>query len=104
MQAVQIDPQFDVFRFLDAREIPPSIGQIFGEAQILALLPSGAPEAQLAAYRGLVEGWQSESHGISVQMDEDVSEMPADRAVWILGRENLHAGPLADGAAAGLQS
>ena len=103
VQAVQVDPQFDVFRFLDAREIPPSIGQIFGEPEILALLPSRAPAAQLTAYRQLMEGWQSDSHRISVQMDEDMSEMPADRAVWILGRENLHAGSLAEGAVPGLE-
>jgi hypothetical protein len=90
VKAVQVDPRFDTFRFLFAREIPPSIGQIFGEPEILALLPSRAPEDLRAAYRGLMEGWQSDSHSITVRLDEEVAEIPYDRAVWILGRENLH--------------
>ena len=32
-------PSFDVFRLLDPRETPASIGQIFGEPRILAVLP-----------------------------------------------------------------
>ena len=36
---------FDVFRRLDPRETPPSIGQIFGEPSILAVLPSDAGAA-----------------------------------------------------------
>jgi hypothetical protein len=87
--AIQADPQFDVFRLLDAREIPPSIGQIFGEPEILAVLPSAESDAVLAAYRELVEGWQSDSHSIEVVMDSDLDSPPADRSFWILGRENL---------------
>ena len=37
--ALSVDPHFDVFRRLDPRETPPSIGQIFGEPAILAVLP-----------------------------------------------------------------
>jgi aminopeptidase N len=35
------DPQFDLFRKLDPREIPPSIGQLFGESKLLVVLPAG---------------------------------------------------------------
>ncbi len=89
--ALQVDPQFDVFRFLDVREIPPSIGQIFGEPEILALLPSQASAETIEAYKTLMQGWQSDSHSIAMRLDDEVSEIPDDRAVWILGRENLHA-------------
>ena len=48
--ALYVDPRFDVFRRLDPRETPPSIGQIFGEPAILALLPSGgSPEERARA-------------------------------------------------------
>jgi hypothetical protein len=60
--ALQVDPSFDLFRLLDPRETPASIGQIFGEPRILAVLPAKAPAAEIAAYRALVEGWRSESH------------------------------------------
>ena len=86
--ALQADPQFDVFRLLDAREIPPSIGQIFGEPEILAVLPSAEGEAAVKSYRDLAAAWQSDSHTIEVVTDSDLESLPADRAVWILGREN----------------
>ncbi len=94
-----MDPAFDVFRTLDPREIPPSIGQIFGEPRVLAVLPAAAPPATQRAWRALVEGWRTESHQIEIVSDADVGELPADRPVWLLGQENR----LAVTAFAGLQ-
>jgi hypothetical protein len=92
--ALHVDPRFDVFRRLDPRETPPSIGQIFGEAAILAVLPSNASAAELDAYRALLRGWQSDSHAIAITLDTEVTELPADRAVWIVGRTNRLAAKL----------
>jgi len=88
-QRLAVDPAFDVFRLLDPREIPPSIGQIFGEPRVLALLPSVAPPAVQERYRELMEGWRSESHEIEIVRDVDLERLPGDRAVWILGRDNV---------------
>ena len=95
--ALSVDPYFDVFRRLDPRETPPSVGQIFGEPAILAVLPSDAGEAALAAYRGLLQGWQSDAHRITVVLDTDLKALPADRAAWILGRTNRLAASLFGG-------
>ena len=86
--ALSVDPYFDVFRRLDPRETPPSIGQIFGEPAILAVLPSDAGEAAIAAYRELLRGWQSDAHRITVVLDSELQALPADRAAWIIGRTN----------------
>jgi hypothetical protein len=86
--ALHVDPAFDVFRLLDPRETPPSIGQIFGEPRPLVVLPSKATEAEIAAYRALIEGWRSDSHQPEVKTDAEVRELPAARAVWLLGRGN----------------
>ncbi|HNV02441.1 MAG TPA: M20/M25/M40 family metallo-hydrolase [Vicinamibacterales bacterium] len=83
-----VDPRFDVFRRLDPRETPPSIGQIFGEPAILAVLPSEASQAEQAAYYDLVRGWQSDAHQIDVALDSSVASLPRDRSVWMLGRGN----------------
>jgi len=91
-----VDPQFDVFRLLDPRETPPSIGQIFGEPAILAVLPSAADAAVRDAYRALVEGWVSDSHAIEIVLDSELASLPDDRGVWILGRQNTHRGLFAD--------
>ncbi len=92
--ALHVDPSFDVFRLLDPRETPASIGQIFGEPKILAVLPAQAPAAEQAAYRALVEGWRSDSHQPEIRTDAEVRELPKDRAVWILGRGNALASRL----------
>jgi aminopeptidase N len=86
--ALHVDPSFDVFRLLDPRETPASLGQIFGEPRILAVLPSAASAAEQAAYRSLVEGWRTDSHQPELKGDRDVRELPKDRALWILGRTN----------------
>jgi hypothetical protein len=89
--ALHIDPRFDVFRRLDARETPPSIGQIFGESAIVAVLPSKASAAEIAAYRALLTGWQSDTHKIEITTDAALTALPATKAVWLLGRANRFA-------------
>jgi hypothetical protein len=94
--AVHVDPSFDLFRILDPREIPPSIGQIFGDPEILAVLPDAAPEEEVAAYEELFQGWQSESHVIEIVSDGDLESLPSDRSVWIIGRDNRFAGSVTE--------
>ena len=92
--ALHVDPSFDVFRLLDPRETPPSIGQIFGEPSILAVLPSKASSVEQEAWRQLVLGWKSDSHAPEVRTDAEIGELPKDRAVWLLGRDNTLAARL----------
>lgn len=87
-QLVELDPEFDLFRLLDARETAPSIGQIFGETQVLAVLPARAAPARLDAYRRMLEFWSGGTQRFTVRMDSEITELPADRAVWVFGRDN----------------
>jgi len=89
--ALHVDPRFDVFRRLDSRETPPSIGQIFGEPSILALISSTASAAEVEGYRALLKGWQSDTHSIEIKRDADVAALPMDKAVWLLGKDNKFA-------------
>ncbi|MEW5982226.1 MAG: M20/M25/M40 family metallo-hydrolase [Acidobacteriota bacterium] len=86
--ALHVDPHFDVFRRLDPRETPPSIGQIFGEPAILAVLPADAEADEQAGYRTLLASWQADTHTIQVTTDRETPALPADRAVWLVGRAN----------------
>ena len=83
-QLLEVDPQFDLFRLLDARETAPSIGQVFGDRKLLAILPAAAHEATRAAYREMVERWQSPTQNMTIvlDVDADTDELPADAAVW----------------------
>ncbi len=98
--SVTADPMFDVFRLLDPHETPPSIGQLFGEPEILAILPDASDAGpDVADYRALQEVWQSDAHVIEVVSASDVTTLPDDRAVWVLGRHNRFASLVLDNAA-----
>ena len=90
-----VDPMFDIFRQLDPRETPPSIGQLFGEPRVLAVLPGPAgAEGGVSRYRELMESWQTEDHEIEFAFETELESLPPDRAVWILGKDNRFASDL----------
>ncbi len=87
---IQVDPQFNVFRKLHYNEIPPSLSKIYGSENVLILLPSKAAKNRLTYYKELAESWGSDkTKNIEVMMDSDISDLPADKAIWIFGTENL---------------
>jgi hypothetical protein len=95
---IDVDPEFDIFRKLHINEIPPTLSNAFGADQILILLPSKAPGDFLKGYRELAESWAKDSKGkIDIKMDNRVSTLPSDKAVWLFGWENLHKSPLQQG-------
>ena len=85
---VEVDPEFDLFRLLDPRETAPSIGQVFGDPEILAVLPASASAEEQQRYRDLMEQWRSGTHAITVVTDAEISALPDDKGVWLLGRDN----------------
>ena len=86
---IDIDPSFDVFRRLDSREIPAAISQGFGDDKPLLILPGKADPQQLTAYRALAEQWQKQQmQSLEIKTDEELTELPADQSIWILGWEN----------------
>jgi len=91
---LQVDPQFDLFRLLDPRETAPSIGQVFGETDIIAVLPAAADPALQAGYRQLAQEWQTKSRHIEIVSDADIDRLPADRAAWLFGINNRLARPI----------
>lgn len=96
---LHVDPAFDLFRRLDARETPPSLGQVFGDAAPLVVIAAKDTPARIAAYRAMVEGWKAPAHAPRIVLDTEVKALPADRSVWLLGRENRFAKGLIDGTA-----
>ncbi|MEE8307719.1 MAG: M20/M25/M40 family metallo-hydrolase [Gammaproteobacteria bacterium] len=85
--ALSIDPHFDLFRLLYAQETPASIGQVFGEPQVLAVLSAG-DENQAEDYRAMLAGWQSDAHQIEMVTDTELDALPSDRSIWLLGTNN----------------
>jgi hypothetical protein len=96
--AVDVDPQFDVFRKLHTNEIPATLSNAFGAKSVLMLLPSKASEELLKGYKKLAETWAGESKDkFEIKMDNEVAALPHDKAVWLLGWENLHKGAIKKG-------
>ena len=95
--AVHVDPAFDLFRRLDPRETPPSLGQLFGDAKPLVVIAAGEPADRAAAYRAMAASWRSPSHAPEIVSDAEVTALPPDRSVWLLGRSNRFAATMVDG-------
>ncbi|VAX08405.1 PDZ domain [hydrothermal vent metagenome] len=93
---IKIDPQFDLFRRLDASEIPSSIGQLFGAEQVLIVLPEDDTPKIKSAYQKLADSWAARNKSIAVAWDRELDVLPSDRTIWLFGlnnrlRENLTA-------------
>jgi len=83
-----VDPHFDVFRRLDPGELPPSLSEAMGADSLLVVLPSAAPSSLREAYAQFAQAWAADGVGIEIRWDKDLSQLPADHAVWLLGWEN----------------
>ncbi len=95
---IDIDPQFDVFRRLDSREIPAALSQGFGTEKPLLILPANTGNAQLSqAYQLLASTWQkTQSGSLEIIRDDQLEALPADRTVWILGWQNKFSNQMID--------
>jgi aminopeptidase N len=96
---LHVDPAFDTFRRLDARETPPSLGQLFGDAAPLVVIAAAEEPARAAAYRAMIDSWKAPAHAPEIVLDTQVTALPADRSVWLIGRDNMLARALVDGTA-----
>jgi len=86
---LDVDPEFDVFRTLDHSESPPALSQVFGAERVLIVLPTSASEPIRLGYQSLAKGWQKgRSVNMEIKLDSELSELPADRAIWLFGWEN----------------
>ena len=94
LQAVVVDPYFDLFRQLDREEIPPTIGELFGAAEISFIVPAQNREHWVQMAESFAAGVDAQ-----IVLAEDIEELPADRSVWILGKDNPLSPVIADSVA-----
>ena len=83
LQAVLVDPFFDVFRQLDREETPPTIGELFGARQIAFVLPRSERQHWVQMAENFGQGVAFE-----ILYADEIEGLPEDKSVWILGREN----------------
>jgi hypothetical protein len=87
---LDLDPAFDIFRTLHPAETPPALSGAFGAAGQLIVLPSQASPELLEGYRGLANMWSKNGEAeVTVVTDDEISELPRDKGIWVLGWENF---------------
>ena len=87
-QAVTLDPDYDVFRLLHPQERPSSLGRLFGANKQLLVLPTEVDQTQQAAWQQFANAWSKRFDNIEISNDRELSQIPADTAVWLLGWQN----------------
>ncbi|MEZ5526466.1 MAG: M20/M25/M40 family metallo-hydrolase [Gammaproteobacteria bacterium] len=85
LQAVLADPYFDIFRRLDIAEMPPTLRALFGAEKIQFIVPQSQREQWLAMVEFFSDDPAIEAE---IVLAEDFRLLPADKSVWVLGRDN----------------
>ncbi len=86
---VDVDPQFNLMRRLHYKETPPALSKMFGASKTLMILPAKASAEAQTRYQQLAKIWKADKgEEFTVKLDTEVSELPTDRSIWILGQNN----------------
>ena len=72
-----------MFRQLDREETPPTVGELFGAAQIAFVLPNADRQHWALMAETFGQGAESE-----ILYADQIESIPQDRSVWILGKDN----------------
>ncbi|MDH5751666.1 MAG: M28 family peptidase, partial [Deltaproteobacteria bacterium] len=84
---LDVDPEFDLFRRLDRREIPPAISQLLGAGNLTVVVPGGS--ALLEGYRGLARALAGAGpDNTRIVTDAEIQALPPQGALVLLGWEN----------------
>jgi hypothetical protein len=86
---IDVDPGYDVLRYLDPSEQPPALNRLLGAPTTL-LLPSDGDAAMRDAWRVLGEQWQRRYPQLQVGSDADTQALPAGGNVIVAGWTNRH--------------
>lgn len=89
---VMIDPYTDIFRKLDRKEVPPSIGQTYGSPLPSRILPSQEdfPDV-LMGYHQFAQSLVEDSNVAGHLLDDAKSSPIPNGSLWVFGRANGYA-------------
>ncbi|MCF6360440.1 MAG: hypothetical protein L3J29_06720 [Cyclobacteriaceae bacterium] len=87
---IEVDPQFNIMRRLDRKEVPASLSQVYGSKQSALIIPATGEHQE--AYKELATTWKAtqEAQGKTTEiiLDADIEAIPTDKSVWVLGYGN----------------
>ena len=83
--SLAIDPDFEVFRFLDRDEFPPALAEVLGAERQIIVLPSKGDAGRLSAYRQAAEAI-NRSGEAKIALDSEVERTDlANNSYFIFG-------------------
>ena len=85
---LDIDPDYDLLRYLDPTEQPPALNQLFGADEAWLVAPSAAASEMRDAWRGLASAWQRRYPGLRVIDDRAAGRLPPTAHRLLLGWDN----------------
>jgi hypothetical protein len=91
---LDVDPAYDVLRYLDISEQPPALNRLFGGDTWL-ILPGDAGAAERAAWQALAERWQERYPRLRTVADRELGALPVDADRIVLGWDNRWRGAAA---------
>jgi hypothetical protein len=93
--SIAIDPEYDTFRKLYMEEIPITLGAMFGQDEVVAVIGSDEADTTKAIYRAIAAAW-----GLADRTYDETgfdSQMISQEHVWLLGRGGLLSDVLGSG-------
>jgi hypothetical protein len=86
---IDVDPEFDLFRRLNYNEIPPALSTVLGAEKTLIILSSSEGISATELYDTLSNNWKdAKPDDFEIKFDNEVDEIPSDKAVWVFGWNN----------------
>jgi hypothetical protein len=95
----QVDPEFDLFRRLSRDEVPPVLTMALGAEKTLIVLPGNTNDTVISNWIKFIEIIKTalpKNSEITIAKDSDVSQIPNDRSILVLGNENKLANKFGD--------
>jgi hypothetical protein len=84
---IDVDPEYDVLRYLDPSEQPPALNRLFGTKALL-VLPTDVSGPQRQAWKQLARAWQRRYQQLEVVDDSRLDGLPKTGDVLIAGWSN----------------
>jgi aminopeptidase N len=94
---VDIDPEYDLLRYLDPTEQPPALNRLFGSSQTWLVLPTAAGTEMREAWIALTEAWQRRYPQLKLIDDTSAGRLPSNADRLLLGWDNALLDPLRAG-------
>jgi hypothetical protein len=91
---VDVDPEYDLLRYLDPTEQPPALNRLFGSTRTWLVLPTATTTEMREAWIALAEAWQRRYPELKLIDDTAAGRLPSNADRLLLGWDNALLDPV----------